>query len=57
MNLCLHELCRLCSFKTAWVSYEEFDTVASLWGEPDVVGTDLDDVARQIIDKEESNDV
>lgn len=47
-----YHLLSCCSFKTAWVSYEEHDTMASLWGEPDIVAKDLDDCARQIIERE-----
>lgn len=41
-----------CSFKTAWVSYEEHDPLTSLWGEPDIIAVDLEDAAKLIMAKE-----
>ncbi|GAA5877001.1 hypothetical protein JCM1840_007094 [Sporobolomyces johnsonii] len=36
-------------FKTAFVTYEEHLVLADLFGQPDIVATDLEDAARQII--------
>ncbi|SCV73991.1 BQ2448_6421 [Microbotryum intermedium] len=36
-------------FKTSWTSYEEHDLISDVWGRPDVIGTDLVDIAKQII--------
>lgn len=42
-------------FKTAWVCYEEFDMCRDIYGTPDVTGTDLADVARQIMEAESTS--
>ncbi|GAA6024714.1 hypothetical protein JCM11491_005165, partial [Sporobolomyces phaffii] len=42
-------------FKTAFVTYEEHVEVGHLFGHPDVVATDLEDAARQIIAHEDEH--
>lgn len=41
-------------FRTAFVTYEEHCVVAEIFGEPDVVANDLEEVARRIIEWEEA---
>ncbi|GAA5851629.1 hypothetical protein JCM9279_002521 [Rhodotorula babjevae] len=41
-------------FKTAFVTYEEHFTLPSLFGEPDIVASNLEDAAHQIISREEA---
>lgn len=43
---------RQAGFKTAWVSYEEFDTCSDIFGTPDIIGSDLNQVAQKIVDYE-----
>lgn len=40
------------SFQTAWVSYEEHVPLDTLFGAPDIVASDLEDAASQILVKE-----
>lgn len=39
-------------FKTAWVTYEEFEMCSDIYGTPDVVAKDLDDIANKILQYE-----
>ncbi|GAA5937630.1 uncharacterized protein JCM15063_002071 [Sporobolomyces koalae] len=41
-------------FKTAYVTHEEYLTLPELFGQPDIVAHDLEDIARQIIGHESS---
>ncbi|UZJ54926.1 hypothetical protein CBS101457_004246 [Exobasidium rhododendri] len=41
-------------FNTAWVGYEEFYTCPGIFGKPDIIAKDLDDVARKILEREET---
>ena len=40
---------RQAGFRTAWVTYEEFYSCPSVFGEPDVVGRNLEEVAEKIL--------
>lgn len=39
-------------FKTAWVTYEEFEMCSDIYGTPDIVAKDLDDIAKKIVEYE-----
>ena len=40
------------SFKTAWVSYEEYIPCETMWGTPDIIAKDLEEAALEIIRRE-----
>ncbi|KAK4051711.1 hypothetical protein OIO90_004661 [Microbotryomycetes sp. JL221] len=40
-------------FISVWTSYEEHLPLIEIWGQPDIVATDLEDAARQIIKREQ----
>jgi len=41
-----------CSFKTAYVTYEEHLVLEDLFGKPDIVAKDLEEAAKRIIEAE-----
>lgn len=43
---------KLAGFKTAWVPYEEFDMCKDLYGTPDVVASNLDELAQKVLQHE-----
>ncbi|TKY87338.1 hypothetical protein EX895_004015 [Sporisorium graminicola] len=40
---------KLAGFRTAWVTYEEFYSCPSVYGTPDVVGRNLEEIAEKIL--------
>lgn len=43
------------SFKTLWISYEEFHPVSDLYLKPDLIAGDLNEGARKILEWESQN--